>query len=60
MWTCDFPDLPRLECQLARLASWMASVFACSSDGEAGETLVDVLAGSFSKLMDFCEFWVNA
>ena len=32
----DFPDLQRLACQLAGLASLTASLFACSSDGEAG------------------------
>ena len=39
-----------LECQLIGLASWRASVFRCSSNGEAGETLVDLLAGSYSEL----------
>ena len=55
----DFLVLPRPECQLAGLASPRASVLACLSDGEAGETLVDFLAGSLSGPMDFYEFWVN-
>ena len=49
-----------LECQLIGLASWRTSVFSCSSNGEAGETLVDWLAGSFSESLDSYKYWVDA
>ena len=54
----DFLVLPRPECQPAGLASPRASVLACLSDGEASETRVDFLAGSFSESMDFYDLLV--
>ena len=56
----DVPVLPRPECRLAGLASLRTSVLVCLSDGEAGETLVDFLAGSFSESLDFYVFLICA
>mgnify|MGYP000482618222 CR=1 FL=1 len=49
-----------LECQLIGLAFWRASVFCCLSTGEAGETRVDLLAGSCSESLVSYKYWVDA
>ena len=35
-------------------------MFCCSSNGEAGETRVDLLAGSVSESLDSYNYWVDA